>query len=194
MLFNVKCSNCGTMLRIDSTRIQPQNPQIRCPRCKNIFGVTIPEEETKIYAGQETEKALAWLVVHDENVKHQTYSLNKGRQVVGKKSISKPCKIMIECEDPYMSRNHCEIEVRDQNGRVEVLLSDKGSLNGTWINAKENVKLGKTEKVYLQDNDMLQLGMTKIVLKMKQGKINSQENAIKEVVNKPYGKTRILDL
>ena len=194
MLFNVKCSNCGAMLRIDSNRINPQNPQIRCPKCKNIFGVKIPEEKTKIYAGQESEKALAWLVVHDENVKNQTYSLKKGKQVVGRKSISKPCEIMIECNDEYISRNHCEIEVREQNGRIEVLLSDNKSTNGTWINAKEKVKLGKTEKLYLQDNDMLQIGMTKIVLKIKQGKINSKEKAIKEVVNRPYGETRILDL
>ncbi len=202
MSFKIKCPNpdCRVILRIESKHIDPQNPKVRCPKCKKVFYIDMhgkkkPEEKTKILDDTVSENALAWLVVHDEKAKPQTYSLKKGKQVVGKKNTSKPCDIMINCADPYMSRNHCVIEVAtDTKRNVIVLLSDCQSTNGTWLNAETKVKLGETEKIYLQDNDMLQLGMTKVIIKLRQGKINSHKQASEDVRNKPYGKTRILNL
>lgn len=117
---------------------------------------------------------LGWLVVHDENAEQQTHPLRIGRQVVGRKSVSRPCDIMIDTEDPYMGRNHCILEVKpSRSGSYEFFLSDvkmtngipeQMSTNGTFVNAQPTA-LKPKDMVYLKDGDTIQMGKTKVVIK-----------------------------
>lgn len=117
---------------------------------------------------------LGWLVVHDENADHQTHPLRIGRQIIGRKSISRPCDVMIETDDPYMGRNHCILEVKpSRSGGYEYFLSDvrmtngipeQMSTNGTFVNAQP-APLRPKDMVYLKDGDVIQMGKTKAVIK-----------------------------
>ncbi len=197
------CTNpsCGIELFVDEAAINPANPKVRCSRCKKV--INIKEALRQNTAGSPAHKGrkkihkdeiLAWLVVHDEHTERQVLGLKAGKHVVGRKSASKPCDVMIQCDhDPYMSRHHCMLEVRiSQDGMPEVILSDNKSTNGTWLNAEEKVELQDEEKLFLEDNDMLQLGMTKVIVKIKQGAVATENDASAEVYRKPHGKTRII--
>lgn len=117
---------------------------------------------------------LGWLVVHDENAEQQTHPLRIGRQVIGRKSVSRPCDIMIETDDPYMGRNHCILEVKpSRSGSYEFFISDvkmtsgipeQMSTNGTYVNAHPT-PLKPKDMVYLKDGDTIQMGKTKVVIK-----------------------------
>lgn len=197
------CTNpsCEIELYVDEAAINPANPKVRCGKCKKVINIKEAlNQKTKGASAQKTHKQvdkneiLAWLVVHDEHTERQVLGLKAGKHVVGRKSVSKPCDVMIQCDhDPYMSRNHCMLDVRiGQNGVPEVILSDNKSTNGTWLNAENKVELQEEEKLFLEDNDMLQLGMTKVIVKIKQGKVVTENDASAEVYRKPHGKTRII--
>lgn len=173
----IKCSNCGY-----------PNPVLAASRSSSVvsqpfqgnFVSSNPagnEHETKPLnpqANRPVPMELGWLVVHDENAEQQTYPLRIGRQIVGRKSISRPCDIMIETNDPYMGRNHCVLEVKpSRTGSYEYFLSDvkmssgiaeQMSTNGTFVNAQPTA-LRPKDMVYLKDGDTIQMGNTKIVIK-----------------------------
>ena len=117
---------------------------------------------------------VGWLVVHDENAPSQTFPLREGRQVIGRKNTGLPCDLMIATQDPYMSRNHCVLEVkRGKSGGYDYLISDRKmthgtpenmSSNGTYVNALAK-PLQPNDVVYLNDGDTIQLGQTKAVIK-----------------------------
>ncbi|WP_084439503.1 FHA domain-containing protein [Dyadobacter alkalitolerans] len=123
---------------------------------------------------QASAPELGWLVVHDENADQQTHPLRIGKQVIGRKSVSRPCDIMIETDDPYMGRNHCILEVKpSRTGSYEFFLSDvkmtngmpeQMSTNGTFVNAQP-APLRPKDMVYLKDGDTIQMGKTKVVIK-----------------------------
>jgi pSer/pThr/pTyr-binding forkhead associated (FHA) protein len=110
-------------------------------------------------------KECGWIIVHDEHTQSQTFSLQIGQNIIGRKSESKPCHIMIDTTDSYMSRNHCVLEVKQKGHRYEYLISDIGSTNGTFINADKSKRLKKGDVIFLKDGDVIQIGRTKVVLK-----------------------------
>ncbi len=143
---------------------------------------------------------LGWLVVHDENADQQTHPLRIGRQIVGRKSVSRPCDIMIETDDPYMGRNHCIIEVKpSRSGGYDFFLSDvrmtsgtpeQMSTNGTFVNAYPTA-LKPKDMVYLKDGDTIQMGKTKVVIKTLIAATNA-EDASRMVQETDYSPTVIL--
>ena len=136
-------------------------------------------------------KDVGWLVVHDENAPSQTHSLSIGRQVIGRKNSNKPCTIMIETEDEYMSRNHAIIDVNiDPTGNYKYVLTDNNSMNGIRINADKN-PLSSHDAVLLVDGYVIQMGMTKVVFKSFQTVNNAQE-ATQIVRNQDYAPTVII--
>jgi ribosomal protein S27E len=128
--------------------------------------------------------AIGWLVIHDEYTESRTFSLRKGLNRIGRSSDSTPrdVNICIETQDIYMSRHHCDIEVRQKpNGGYEYILSDrdyggkKASANGTFLNARK--RLTPNDEPILQDNDTIQVGRTKVVLKLPTVAQNAQDAA-----------------
>jgi len=139
------------------------------PRVASIPLPTAPPRPAPQPSGE-----MGWLVVHDENAVPQTHPLRIGRQIVGRKSVSRPCDIMIETDDPYMGRNHCIVEVKpSRSGGYDFFLSDvtltsgtpeQMSTNGTFVNAYPTA-LRPKDMVYLNDGDTIQMGKTKVVIK-----------------------------
>jgi hypothetical protein len=162
----VKCTNCGYPNPVLAGAAQPVKPPVQEP-------VVLEQQRSAPVRGAAPVE-LGWLVVHDENAEHQTHPLRIGRQVIGRKSVSRPCDIMIETDDPYMGRNHCILEVKpSRSGSYEFFISDvkmsngtpeQMSTNGTFVNAQP-APLKPKDMVYLKDGDTIQMGKTKVVIK-----------------------------
>lgn len=215
----IRCSNeaCKAQLRINTDSLKiGKTYSSRCPKCHTITPFEVPSEAEpsldlasvqppKQANGQNktlvldrddnqpavTSTQIGWLVVHDENTNSQTFPLKVGRNVIGRKSVSKPCDIMIETNDAFMSRQHSVIDVLQYpDGRFAYILSDCGSSNGTFVNADKNRKLSQHDQIYLKDGDTVQLGKTKLVLKMGNG-TKTEAEASQEVARSAFQKTVI---
>ncbi len=194
------CSNsaCGTVLTIDMRKVRRDKPLVRCKKCGELSKILISVSDDTVVTDEatssESKKKLAgWLIVHDENTDKQTHPIKTGSNIVGRFDENKPCDIMIKTTDRTMSRNHCKLEARvDKNGKTLFHLSDYCSLNGTFINGnEEKIKLKEGEILILNDDDTLQLGRTKFIIKSAKTSANSAE-AEEKVARRPYGKTVII--
>ncbi len=141
---------------------------------------------------------VGWLVIHDENTHSQTYELKEGKNLIGKKNLSKSCDIMIDTPDPYLSRQHFIITVTKQKNHYLYLVEDYNSTNGTFIQSKEISdnqceikKLTQGEQIYIEDGFLIQAGKTKIFLKTPQ-KVNNKQQATDVVQQKGITKTIVL--
>ena len=198
----ITCIKCKTELRIDAKKVDVSNSVIRCPKCKAEFKLNLnatsgsasdssdSEERTKM---ESSNLATGWIVVHDEQTKPRVFPLKLGRNVIGRKSRSRPCDIMIDTKDMYMSRNHCAIHVgKSPKGDLSYLIKCVKSLNGTFINEGKKGKLNLNDEIYLEDKDTIQLGRTKVVLK-KAASCSSAEKAMTEVAKTSYAKTVVFN-
>ena len=186
----ITCRNCGTKQNIDGAA----SPIVKCKNCLYPIPVmsgggpkgysqprtagqstAAPNSASNIPKPKPTAPTeLGWLVVHDENADQQTHPVRIGRQIIGRKSVSRPCDIMIDTEDAYMGRNHCILEVKpNRSGSFDFFISDvkmtngvpeQMSTNGTFVNAQPT-PLKPKDMVYLKDGDTIQMGQTKVVIK-----------------------------
>ena len=179
------CGKCKARVKIKDDSGENE-VFFNCPICKTKNKLILPknqkmtEEKTLVQSSLGDVKG--WLVVHDESTSQQTLTLKSGKNVVGRKSESKPCEVMVDTEDSYMSRNHFAIEISLGNKGLEYLVFDVTSTNGTFINANKNNKLSQTDQVYLQDGDTIQAGRTKMVLRTKK-MAGTAKNATNTVIN-----------
>ena len=204
----VKCPSCKQYFEPFSTLSDLQKKDIfrqkelnQVPLKPSITEKTeVLETKTKVLSGSSTSESavVGWLIVHDENTYSQTYDLKEGRNLVGKKSASKPCEVMIDTSDPYLSRNHFVINVFKNGGRYEFLIEDYGSTNGTFIQLKhlgnnqcQIKKLAKGEQIFLEDGFLIQAGKTKIFLKTPQT-VATKQQATQVVQQKDFTKTIIV--
>lgn len=134
-----------------------------------------------------------WLIVHDERVNLQSFDLNEGRNIVGRKASSATVDIAIETDDMTMSRRHCLIEVvlNERRGEYDFLISDLNALNGIILNSRIQRRLGENDVIYLNDGDTFQLGLTKIVFK-RNTEMRVKEAVVREVANQPYEPTVVI--
>ena len=208
----VRCGKCKTVLEYQAEKLNQNNPLLKCPKCNTINKVELPasyqvnkntppvrkrvqeksNDETLIEGGKNNNEEVGWIVVHDENTKVQSYPLRLGKNIIGRKSVSKPCDIMIETDDKYMSRNHCAIEVvKNKRGQYDYIIYEVSATNGTFINASIDKKLSRYDQIYLKDGNTIQIGHTKVVLKTKEMAMNISE-AQNTVINTDYNKTIII--
>lgn len=222
----VRCPHQGCNLKISVPERYLSNPgaTIKCPACKHHFcpaelneGAVVQsskpqmassaqrQDATEIISPHSVEAriqgantAVGWLVVHSENAPQQTYDLRTGTQVVGRKSLSRECEIMIETLDNCISRNHFRMTVECHAGKYSYLIEDCNSTNGTFIDTKrlkgyerELKRLAPGEQVYIEDGSIIQAGKTKIVLKTYGAATNSAD-ATRIVSSSPINKTIIL--
>ncbi len=179
-VYRIKCGSCGTLNQVAASLLEKPKPKLHD---------TLLDEETKLPIPAIHNGEVGWLVVHDELTSDQTHTLKLGKNTVGRLSDSKPCEVMIDTEDRYMSRHHSVIEVIQRaDGQLFYVISDCGSTNGTYINADASRRLTEYDQIYLNDGDTIQLGRTKMVLKTPRFTPNSQI-ASKEVGKSDYQKT-----
>ena len=178
-----------------------QNPhklkEAKCPACGYINPMPVAEAPTQLRPAIPTE--LGWLIVKDEQTDTQTFVLTMGVNTIGRQSTLSPATHMIVTSDEFMSRPHCTITVKiSQKGTVEYLLQDgaarpdgvwKISTNGTYLNGQEP-RLSEFDCIYLNDGDVIQIGVTKLVLKTLQLS-ESFQKAYGQVEDMDYGRTVI---
>lgn len=189
-----KCTNCGYPNPVMQTGGSPQ------PSSQPVSPKTSYAPAPERPASKPTGMELGWLVVHDEEAEQQTYPLRVGKQVIGRKSVSRPCDIMIETSDPFMGRNHCILEVKpSRSGGYDFFISDvkltsgvaeQMSTNGTFVNAYPT-PLKPKDMVYLNDGDTIQMGKTKVVIKTLISSANAQD-ASRIVQETEYAPTVII--
>ena len=196
----INCLKCSKKLPVPDASLRNGNPKVKCPYCNTVFLAKKDEDNTTL--SDNTEKISitnsvfanknnsnkAWLIVHDENTNIQTFELKLGKNIVGRKSLSKPCDIMIETEDNTMSRNHFCIEIKQSEKGNSYILFDLNSTNATFINTKSLLQLKNEDEYLLQDNDLIQAGRTKIVFKAIDNQ-QTKESVTTLVTAKPRGKT-----
>ena len=165
----ITCPSCSARLRINEKALTAQNPFIKCVRCNSAVKVDLPSEPAPVLASEEKTfifepTEVGWVVVHDESTETQTVPLKTGKQTVGRASVSKPCEVMIQTQDRYMSRHHLIIEVvKGKDGAYKYWVSDHpDSTNPTFINT---FPLKRGTILELVDGAIMQMGKTKVILK-----------------------------
>ena len=137
---------------------------------------------------------VAWLVRHTENQSSNTYPLYYGRNFIGRNQHGSGTATVIINDDPYVSRTHALLEVININP-LQIIVSDdaasnngKPSKNGTYINGDEN---RLTHKVSIGANDTIQVGMTKLIVRLNNTSIHK---IVQEVEESEYMKTVVIDV
>jgi pSer/pThr/pTyr-binding forkhead associated (FHA) protein len=197
----VICGKCKARININTEDANSDIIRFKCPVCNTVNKLNIEaaknstkqaDDKTIINTQENLEDVMGWLVVHDENTKQQTYNLKKGKNIVGRKSTSKPCDILIETADGFMSRNHFAIEISLGTKGLEYMVYDITSTNGTFINADKQLRLNQMDKVLLKDGDTIQAGHTKMVIRTKM-MAGTAKNATDTVINTAHLRTVIIE-
>ncbi len=195
----VICGKCKARIKLNTEHVNTKVIKFKCPVCSTVNRLELKNNneshshlnnENTVINPENFDDIAGWLVVHDENTKQQTFPLKTGVNIVGRKSVSKPCDVMIETNDKYMSRNHFAVEISLGPKGFNYLVYDVTSTNGTFINADINNKLDQLDKVYLTDGDTIQAGRTKMVLRTKKV-AGTTQNATNTVINTQPLKTII---
>ena len=137
-----------------------------------------------------TQKTAGWLIIHTEGKEKKSYPLKEGKNLIGRKTTKNTPDIAIT--DKYISRHHAAIYIKsNKKYEYEYYIADnaealgKPSLNGTFINGNDQRIINSME---LSDNDTIQVGETKLVLKTSVVAIDVEE-AVKLVGKTGYKKT-----
>ncbi|MBS1776885.1 MAG: FHA domain-containing protein [Bacteroidetes bacterium] len=171
-------------------------PKVTCTKCNKTFKPALAENtEEKTFVLKTLDKEpLGWLVVHDQQAAVQTFDLKSGKHIIGRKSQTRPCDIIIETQDMYMSRQHFIIEVAKNGTSFDFKLADCNSTNHTFLNSQalqENI--GTINKgVLLKDGDIIQAGQTKIEFRKRNSNIPNATTATEVVTKKNYAKTVLI--
>lgn len=136
---------------------------------------------------------VAWLVRHTENQSAKTFSLFTGKNYIGRKADPALKPFIVIEDDAFVSRVHAIIYIEEGNP-VKFYIADtdaanggKASKNGTYINGNE---IRITQKLLLKENDTIQVGMTKLILKLNNNSIN---HIIREVERSKFMHTVVFE-
>jgi hypothetical protein len=193
------CGKCKVRVNVNTQDVKTSIIRFKCPVCNTVNKLDLKKTKGKQETNNEktqvsveiTNDIAGWLVIHDENTKQQTHTLKMGKNIVGRKSDSKPCNVLIDTEDKFMSRNHFAVEINLGTKGLEYMVYDVTSTNGTFINANKENKLSQMDKVFLSDGDTIQAGRTKMVLRIKKV-AGTAKNATNTVISMKHLKTIIV--
>jgi hypothetical protein len=133
---------------------------------------------------------VAWLIRHTENQSSKTFPLYPGKNFLGRKPLPGLTPFIEVEEDPYISKVHAVL-FAESNG---IYINDpspeegKPSKNGIFINANENRLTAKTR---LKENDTVQIGVTKLILRYNNSSI---KKIVQEVEETDYMHTVVIDI
>lgn len=150
---------------------KPKQVQIKNADTENMASFTMPVILSS--SARKEKKALpevivpvAFLILHTENQPVKSFELFSGKTFIGRK-VHPALKPLIVLDDEYVSRLHAVIEIEnDSNIYIDdSFLSNEGkpSKNGTFINGH---KKRITSKTKINENDVIQVGETKLILKL----------------------------
>lgn len=158
---------------------------------ENRYAARAPGKATP---AERDSDILAFLIRHNEGQASKTYPLYEGKNIIGRTVKSGELNAVLIDDDNYVSRAHALIEVV-KGSTLEMILSDsdvsnggKASKNGTYVNG--NAKRIK-KAVVLEENDTIQIGMTKLIIRYNNGNI---DKIIDEVEDSNYMRTVVINL
>lgn len=143
---------------------------------------------------RDPNEPLAWLVRHTENQSNDTYPIHAGKNYIGRKEKAGIIPFIAVKEDPYISKVHAVVIAEPGDPATFYLADDpatngdKASTNGTYLNGNGD---RITKKTRLQDNDTIQVGITKLILRYND---NPLDRILKEVAGKDYVHTVVIDV
>jgi len=143
---------------------------------------------------RDPNEPLAWLVRHTENQSNDTYPLHAGKNYIGRKEKPGSTPFIAVKEDPYISKIHAVVIAEPGDPATFYLADDpatngdKASTNGTYLNGNGD---RITKKTLLQNNDTIQVGITKLILRYND---NPLDRILKEVAGKDYVHTVVIDV
>lgn len=151
--------------------------------------------ENKV-ADKQGKEVLAWLIRHTEGMEPIYYELFEGDNTFGRTDARHPVDIEIT-DDKHVSRGHAFIRIMCVPPRIYLYeLYDDGSkradnspsLNGTYLNGKTE-RIKRNNPVYLQDGDTIQVGLTKLVFKIKPSPQVDIEDISTQIITSDYTRT-----
>lgn len=150
-----------------------------------------PESSVPLSNNSFNGSPVAFLVRHTENLSAKPFPLYAGDNYIGRSPMGNH-QIVID-DDAYVSRQHAIIRVNHSQHHTDIFVADDGSQgkpskNGTYINGNEK---RLTNPVLIRENDTVQIGMTKLILRYNNTSINK---IVHEVEESEYMKTVIIDI
>jgi hypothetical protein len=135
---------------------------------------------------------VGWLIRHTENLPAQALPLFAGKNYIGRKASGKFKPFLTVEEDPHVSKVHAVIFA--DPGEIylfyvaDIAASNEGkaSTNGTYVNGQEK---RITDKMVVRENDTIQIGVTKFVLRYAE---SDPDGLIRDVSEKPYAPTIVV--
>ena len=168
-MISVKCPHCHVGLKVDEGKIPLDITSFKCPKCRQPIPVSLLSME-KGSVASESETVLIQpfrmttghlSVIANADTPEQTFPLQEGVYIIGRKSKASTATIGIVTADKSMSREHIRIEVKkDAKRKLNAYwnyLSDNNSKNHTLYNSNY---LENGEIVVLNNNDEIIIGRT----------------------------------
>lgn len=125
-----------------------------------------------------------WLIRHTENKSTKTFPLLVGKNYLGRKADPLLNPFIVIDEDTYVSKIQAVFSVELIKDQYHFFIADsaadnggRASSNGTFVNGNTQRLNGRVE---LQDNDTIQLGLTKMVLRINNTSVKEAEQAVKK--------------
>jgi hypothetical protein len=182
----LQCGKCKTKVNVVIENEAIQKPVFTCPACKTVNKIVLPETET---VTPEENNPAGWLLYSAATGETKTYILKAGTNTIGRKTENNTATVLLEVDDKTISRSHITIEIAvNKAGFFEYLVFDNNSANGTYIN---NEPLKPGNELYLNNEDIIQLGLTKITLKTPYPSATKEEES-KTILNNEEQKTIIV--
>lgn len=168
---SIVCPECKAKLAIQDTP-GIREKVITCPKCKFKAQVSVymggassrggqgaDDESTQLpsFMTPRQSSAVAMLEVTSSSA---VYHLNKGHNIIGRQSPTSTATIQIP-GDPYMSRQHVDIEVVQSAAGLQYHLHEINSSNILSINGEE---IERGDIIMLAIGDVLTLGQTNVRL------------------------------
>ena len=161
----IRCPKCDEPIIFDEAQYAAGRVLVfECPACHKQFKLRIkPIAE----ADEEDERTVYGSLVIIENAFHlkQEIPLYEGENVIGRHVPGTKANAAFKTVDPSVDTTHAIITVTPQNdGSARFTLRDAPSNTGTFLHS---MILGPKERALLEDGDVVTMGATTGILKIK---------------------------
>jgi pSer/pThr/pTyr-binding forkhead associated (FHA) protein len=160
----IQCPSCGLVMAINFSPAVLQKTLV-CPNCHTSRKVAeyllYRETTTKNNEGstQVVRNVLPKQAQLTDLSTGRSYSLQRGKNTLGRKAATSDATVQIETTDSFMSRNHIGIDVENQNGGIYCVLYNTRNRNKTLVNGN---RVEEGDRIELQNGTIITLGNTQL--------------------------------
>lgn len=163
----LRCPKCSHYITFDDTKYKAgQTVRFHCQSCGHDFGIRLGRAAGSDMPKQDADAINGYgSIVVLENACHyrQEIPLHYGDNIIGRYMKGSPIQCPIETDDMTVDMTHCILNVsKKANGKLKYTLRDYPSYGGTFV---DNRKLGVKEQRVIDQDSMVTIGHTSILLK-----------------------------